>query len=484
MPGSWLRSPWPTPRQMEDLVVSGEPVDRVLLGRLAPDSSEGRLLRYLGLRSPMPALAAPSCHGVLVVGTPRSGKTTSVLVPTVRRWKGTVIATSIRGDLLANTMRPRKEEGWPILVYNPTRQGQYGSHTWSPLVAAMGEQPWEGARRMATALIAASELVDDGANTKRDFWNATAADYLGPLLLAAAADGPSMEPVRRWLKGGGITDDNGVEGGRVKEEVRARLRDHPKALHEAEAVWGLHYKMRDSIYLTARTALSAYENESVLQTCGPASGGMPDITPETVFGNSGSDGKPAKPGATLYIVSPPAYGWRDFAPLFAALVNSLIEAAYDRANTYGKLDPPLLLALDEVANISPIRDLPRYSSTAAGEGIQLVTVLHNLAQAERIWGEADTRLLLDTHSGGRLIFGGSVDERTLNWIQTLLGEIDRERVSHSEEGFFGSRTRTRSWERQPVATAAEIRTMPKGTALLFSGSLPPARVRLRQWTTV
>jgi type IV secretion system protein VirD4 len=468
---------------MRDLVVSGEPADRVLLGRLAADTTEARMLGWLGMNGGTPALAAPSCSGVLVVGASRIGKTTSMLVPAVRRWEGPVIATSIRSDLLANSWETREQAGWPILVYNPKNQGGFGSSTWSPLVAAMGERPWAGARRMAKALVTAAGLADGGANTKKDFWNATAADYLGPLLLAAATDGPSMEPVMRWLQEGGVNDENGVEGGRMKDEVRARLANHPDALRAAESVWGLYFKLRDSIYLTARTALTAYEDEQVLETCRPTSGKMPDITPDAVLGSSGASGEPARPGATLYIISPPTES-EYFAPLFSALVTSLIEAAYDRAGEVGKLNPPLLLALDEVANITPIKELPRYSSTAAGEGIQLLTVLQDLGQAEQLWGETGTRTLLTNHYGGRLIFGGTVDPPTLRWVQEMLGVIDRERITRNEEGLFGNRSRSRSWERQPVATAAEIRTMPRGTALLISGSAPPARVTLRQWTTI
>jgi type IV secretion system protein VirD4 len=467
---------------MGELVVTDEPHDRLLLGRLLPDTPEARVLRGLGMARATPALAAPSCSGVLVVGATQIGKTTSMLIPAVRRWAGPVIATSIRDDVLRNSWRTREQSGWPVLVYNPTNIGGYGSNTWSPLVASMGDRPWAGARRMARSLVSAAELVDSGANAKQDFWNATAADYLAPLLLAASTCGPSMAPVIRWLRVGGLNDEDGDEGSRMKQEVRTMLAAHPDALRAAESVWGVQFRLRDSIYATARTTVSVYEDEQVVETCG-AAGEMPEITPDALLGAEGSDTEPSRPGATLYILSP-AYDWQYFAPVFAALVTSLIDAAYKRAGERGPLDPPLLLALDEVANITPISSLPKYSSTAAGEGIQLLTVLQDLGQAEQLWGETGTRTLLTNHSGGRLIFGGTVDPHTLGWVKEMLGEVNRERTSHSQEGFFGRHSRTRSWEREPLATGAEIRTMPKGTALLISGSAPPARVSLRPWTTI
>jgi type IV secretion system protein VirD4 len=452
---------------MRELVVAGPQAGRVLLGRLQPSSSGAKTLRRLGVDGASPALASPRCYGVLVVGAARSGKTTSILTPAVTRWDGPVIATSIRNDVLKESWEVREAAGWPVLIYNPKNQGGYGSNTWSPLVAAMGEQPWVGARRMATALIEASGLAENGANRAMDFWNAAAADFLGPLLLAAAGEGPSMEPVVRWLR----------EGDDAKDEVRLRLARHPAALRAADSVFALAARQRDSIYLTARTALAAYQDPEVIRTClasGP--GHMPDITPETVLGT------PGKRGASLYVVSPPT-DWRYFAPLFTALLTSLLDAAYSRSDGSDGSDAPLLVALDEVANIAPIADLPSIVSTAAGAGIQLITVLQDLGQAERIWGKDGARTLLQNHYA-RLILGGTVDLDTLEWAQAMLGEREVETTTKSEAGFAGRRSTSRSYQRQPIATAAEIREMPRGTALLIAGSAPAARVTLRQGTTI
>jgi type IV secretory pathway TraG/TraD family ATPase VirD4 len=176
-----------------------------------------------------------------------------------------------------------------------------------------------------------------------------------------------MEPVIRWL------NDEAV----AREEVPSRLSAYPEALSEAESVWANYPKLRDSIYETARVALKAYKDQDVRQTCLASDAGpLPEITPDTVLGTEG------KPGATLYIVSP-ATDWRYFAPLFSALVTSLLDAAYSRAeaDSKGKLDPPLLLALDEAANIAPINDLPSYSRTAAEADIHVITVIQDLGQA-------------------------------------------------------------------------------------------------------
>jgi type IV secretion system protein VirD4 len=455
---------------MAGLVVPGPQPGRVLLGRLHSGAFGAGALEMIRRGTASPPLASPACYGVLVVGASRSGKTTSILTPAVRSWDGPVIATSIRSDVLRDTWEARQAAGWPVLVYNPKNLGEYGSNTWSPLIAAMGDKAWAGARRMASALIEAAGLAEGGTNSNADFWNAAAANYLGPLLLAAAQEGTSMEPVMRWLQQG-----DGAQG-----EVAQRLAAYPEALRAATAVWQLAAKLKDSVYITARTSLSAYEDADVLRTCLAPAGALTDITPAAVLGSSveGAEGR----GATLYVISPPT-DWRYFAPLFTALITSLIDAAYSRSDQGGPSGQPVLLALDEVANIAPIRDLPSIVSTAAGTGIQIITVLQDLGQAERVWGSDGARTLMQNHHA-RLILGGTVDSPTLEWAQAMLGEKEVERRSHSGDGFFGKRTTTRSKEHRPVATMAEIREMPIGTALLIAGSAPAALVTLRRGTTI
>ena len=456
----------PFPRDMRELMVEGPEPDRVLLGRLQAPGFAGKALNRIGLAHP--ALAAPRCYGVLVIGPARSGKTMSLLVPAVREWQGPVISTSIRTDVLEATLHARKEQGSPILVYNPKNQGEYGSNTWSPLIAAMGPHAEEGARRTAAALIEASGIVDGGKNAQMEFWNDAAADYLGPLLLAAAQDGPSMEPVLRWLRD--------TESAQV--EVSTRLAGYyPQALRGAKAVWELAQRQRDSINLTARTALRAYQDPAVMRTCqGAGAGQSIDITPGSVLGG------PGRPGATLYILSP-TIDWRYFAPLFTALLVSMISEADYRSTGSQGLDPPLLLALDEVANITPLKELPTIASAGAGSGIQLITVLQDLGQSDRIWGPEGTRTILQNHYA-RLILGGGADAQTLEWVERLLGDEPRSTKTRSKRGWTDTPSVTISTTYRSVTTPDALRKMHRGTGLLICGTFPAARVRLRPWTTI
>ena len=111
------------------------------------------------------------------------------------------------------------------------------------------------------------------------------------------------------------------------------------------------------------------------------------------------------------------------------------------------------------------------------------TVFQDLGQAERIWGADGARTLMQNHYA-RLILGGTTDLPTLEWAQAMLGETGVETTTREQEGFLGRPRTSRRVDQRPVATPAEIRKLPRGTALLISGSAPAALVTLKPGTTI
>ena len=84
--------------------------------------------------------------------------------------------------------------------------------------------------------------------------------------------------------------------------------------------------------------------------------------------------------------------------------------------------PPVLLALDEVANIAPIPDLPAMVSEGAGQGLLTLACLQDLSQARARWGtQADAFLSL---FGTTVVLGGIADMPTLEALSALAGEVE------------------------------------------------------------
>src|SRR5436305_14181408 len=94
-----------------------------------------------------------------------------------------------------------------------------------------------------------------------------------------------------------------------------------------------------------------------------------------------------------------------------------------QASPSGRLDPPLLMGLDEVTQICPV-PLPSWLSDSGGKGIQVVAVVHGEAQLAERWGEHGRQVVLDT-SSVKVFLPGITDVSTLQAASTLCGQASR-----------------------------------------------------------
>src|SRR5690606_10686282 len=96
----------------------------------------------------------------------------------------------------------------------------------------------------------------------------------------------------------------------------------------------------------------------------------------------------------------------------------------------GRLDPPLLLALDEVANIAPLESLPALVSEGGGRGIVTMWATQSLAQLRVRYG-AEQQAAILAATTAKLIFGGISNGRDLSDISAWAGEERQTNVTYS-----------------------------------------------------
>jgi len=166
----------------------------------------------------------------------------------------------------------------------------------------------------------------------------------------------------------------------------------------------------------------------------------------------------------------------------AAFVEDLVETARRLAarSPGARLDPPLLLALDEVANIAPLPSLPTLMAEGGGTGITTMPVLQSLSQARDKWGQNPAGAIWDA-SIVKIILGGASSPTDLRDISTLIGERDETTTSDtiSEQGFT---TTQRSIRRVAVMPPETIRTLPFGVGVTLLRTTRPIITDLRPWT--
>lgn len=457
-------------------------------GPKGPPGAAGRVI--LG-RCGRSLVATESQHSVLVVGPTQSGKSSALAIPAILEWDGPVVATSVKDDLVAATLDWRRRRGrcW---VFDPTTPSTPDRTTpsafdrtatsrfepttglpldtpvrpppadrpppaeraerasWSPLPEAA---TWSGAQRMAGWLVdatpARSGMTDGG------FWFAAAAKLLAPLLLAASRGGAAMADVVAWNTTAAF------------DEPLALLR----AMGEQGATGALAAaarrdpRLQSSIATTLETVLAPFDDPTVADATAAC-----DIDPPTLL----------RGAHTLYLCGP-SHEQARVQGLFAALVSSVIAAAVDAVHVLGRpLDPPLLVVLDEAANIAPVRDLDVLASTAAGLGIQLVTVCQDLGQLVWRYGADRSRTIANNHRA-KVVLSGVSDLVTLDLVSGLAGETAVTEETVTRDLRDGRRTRSAGIAFRRLAPTDELRRIGPGQAVLVYGHLPAARLRLRPW---
>ena len=107
--------------------------------------------------------------------------------------------------------------------------------------------------------------------------------------------------------------------------------------------------------------------------------------------------------------------------LFAALVSEIRFQAAQLGSFQqrGRLDPPLLMALDEATDC-PV-PVPAWPADAGGKGVSLTVVSHNEAQMRTSWGPDGAQVVMDT-CGTVKCLAGIKDTDTLETPSKLCDE--------------------------------------------------------------
>ena len=280
------------------------------------------------------------------------------------------------------------------------------SMKWSPLADC--EDPSVCYRRVAAMTAVAGQGVQDG-----DHWRGGAAAILRAYFHAAALEGLPVSVVRRWLTAQETRDPTAI----------LRLSSSPGAMwaDDLDAVKLLGDRERGSFYSVARNTLEATSEPTVLASC---SSNELDIDE---FLDSRS---------SLFIIFP-SHQQQAIAPLMAGLVDSIAQRASElAAKRGGQLDPPLMPALDEVANIAPLQSLPSLVSEGGGRGIVTLWATQSLAQLRDRYGiEKQAAILAATTA--KLIFGGLSNGEDLHNISSWAGE-ERQSMTSTQLGPQGS----------------------------------------------
>ena len=429
-----------------------QPGQRKLLGRwaaperLAPD---GVVLGWLGRQ----VLQAPAEDNVLLLGVQRSGKTSSVVVPTLLGWSGAVVATSTKEELVRLSADQRRRRG-PVWVFAPLDR----EHGWldAHCLAAATWNPIQDVVTIGDAAELADHFTAEGKRGPSAHWYLAASNLLAGLIQHKGERDSDMASVLITLNRTAQSEYMGL----ASETADPVAADLLTAFHQTPD------REAGSIASTARSALSLWIDERVAKATAPSERQL-DLDRLLVE------------GGTLYLVAPAEEAER-CRPLFSALISTLLRKATARARWQGGvLEPRLLLALDEAANFARVPRLAGYASSGPGQGIQLLLCYHDLAQIESAYGPEEARTIWN-NCRARLLLPGQGDLKTLEQFSRSIGDETR-----FYRTFQRDRGRSSSSEQRigrPLMSVDELRRL--SCAVLVYANAPPARLDLRRWDQV
>ena len=394
---------------------------------------------------------------MLLIGPPRSGKGLHIVINAILDAPGAVITTSTRPDNLTVTLEARRRIG-PVAVFDPQRlaPGLPMGLRWSPV---------RGCDDPLTAMIRATGLaasIGFGDVESGGFWEGKSRIAIQGLLHAAALDGRDARALYQWA----------LSPAAASDAVRILQREPAAADGWADSLDSMvnaDVRTRDSIWQGVGSAFASLADPRVLDAVSPS--------PEESFDPDAF----LRAKGTLYLLGTAA-GAGAAAPLVSAFIEDLVEVARRLAakSQGARLDPPVLMALDEIGNLAPLPALPSLMAEGGGSGVTTLAVLQSLAQAREKWGEHNASAIWDA-SIVKVILGGGSNARDLQDLQTLFGERDELTDSYSYD-HSGQRTTQRAQRRAPVLPVDMIRSLPFGTGIVVLRSARPIVTDLRAWT--
>lgn len=393
---------------------------------------------------------------------PRQGKTSSRIIPMIRRAPGICISTSCKRDVIEATL-PFRESVGRVWVLDPQDKATGLDTTrwyFDPLDFVRRDQWWDGnAEELAEIFNAASSRGEAGSDPNAYFYS-QAVDLLASLFLAAAMRNRPITDVYGWVSN--LEDSTPVE-------ILADSQWTPQAADLASK-YQAEPRTRSNVFSAAKNMISCLGRRQIVRWLTPQAGA--ERFDPVKFANSDAD--------TLYLVSDEENPIG--RPVTSIMTVSVFKALVDRADSCpgSRLPVPVTAALDEIANIVRWPRLPDYYSTFGSRGIICDTVLQSYAQGVEVWGEQGMKKLWS--AAAIVVIGpGHKDYRFLDELAHLIGtHTERQRSISHGSGERGRSVSTQTVEKQTI-TAAELAALPFGRMVVLATGRRPMLARMIRW---
>ena len=348
-------------------------------------------------------------YHTLVIGATGSGKTQTVILPTVKNLAKageSMIITDPKGEIYEKTSEMLREKGYQILLLN-FRDPQNGN-AWNPL-----SLPYEiyksGNQDKAIELLddlALNILYDESNKNADPFWEKTSADYFSGVALGmfddAKSDEININSISLMTTAGEEKFGNSTY---IKEYFKAKDPSSAAVINASSTIDAPN-ETKGSILSVFRQKIKLFASRENLSEMLSHS----DIDLASI----------GEKKTALFIVV------QDEKKTYHSLVTILLKQCYETLidvaqRNGGKLPVRTNFLLDEFANMPPLKDVTTMITAARSRRIRFTMIIQNFAQLDEVYGKENAETLKG--NCGNIIYLITTELKALEEISKMCGEV-------------------------------------------------------------
>lgn len=345
----------------------------------------------------------------LVIGATGSGKTQTIIFPTVEvlaKNKESMIITDPKGEIYEQTSNMLRDKGYNVLVLN-FRDPQQGN-SWNPLSLPYRMYKSGNTDKAIELLddLAANILYEEKSGNADPFWEKTSADYFSGLALGMFED-TTEDKIN--LNSISLMTTVGEEkfGGSTYIKEYFNMKDPAGAAYtNASGTIMAPNETKGSIISVFKQKIKLFASRDNLSEMLSHS----DIDLKTIG---------EKPTALFIVIQDEK---KTYHSLVTILLKQCYETLIDVAQAHGgKLPVRTNFLLDEFANMPPLKDITTMITAARSRLIRFTMIIQNFAQLDQVYGKDNAETIKG--NCGNIIYLITTELKALEEISKMCGEV-------------------------------------------------------------
>ena len=345
----------------------------------------------------------------LVIGATGSGKTQTVILPTVHslaKAKESMIITDPKGEIYEKTSNMLRARGYQILLLN-FRDPQNGN-SWNPM--SLPYQMYKsGNQDKAIELLddlALNILYDESNKNADPFWEKTSADYFSGVALGLFEDAKEDEININSISLATTVGEEKFGGSTyIKEYFNAKDPASAAAINASSTIMAPS-ETKGSILSVFKQKVKLFASRENLSEMLSYS----DIDLESIG---------EKPTAVFIVI-------QDEKKTYHSLVTILLKQIYETLIAVaqrhgGKLPVRTNFLLDEFPNMPPLKDVTTMITAARSRNIRFTMIIQNFAQLDDVYGKETAETIRG--NCGNIIYLITTELKALEEISKMCGEV-------------------------------------------------------------